>query len=195
MTRAFVAAAEAAPGGPQAAGLVLGLLVLLLAAGSVRVVPEHSRLVVQRLGRLSRVAGPGVVLRIPGLDRVTEVSLRPTHLDLVVPALTRDGVPVRLHATALTRVSDPALATGSPDPATVVAAELEAQLSGAVARCSLAELLPSRACLVEDLPGQASALTATWGVEVLTVTIVDVEARLTADLVQGLADRDLAGPP
>ena len=43
---------------------------------SVRVLREYERAVVFRLGRLMGQRGPGVVLLIPGVDRMVRVSLR-----------------------------------------------------------------------------------------------------------------------
>lgn len=192
-----VAAGSAAldhPGGGVSAWVAIGVIALLLTlVGSLRVVPEHSRLVVSRLGRVRRVAGPGLVFRVPGLERLTAVSLHPTRLDLMASAITRDGVPVRVLATALTRVSHPQRVTGSPDQDGATATELERQLAGAVARRALASLLPHREELEQRLPAQVSEVTSAWGVEVLHVEILDIETRLTVELLRHVGQQRAAG--
>ena len=60
-------------------------VVLVGAVASVRVVTEHHRAVVTRLGRTHRVAGPGVVFHLPLLERVASVSLRAAHTVVAVP--------------------------------------------------------------------------------------------------------------
>ena len=193
MTRAFATAAGAAsdPAGvPSSTWLLVGLLLASVAlVASLRVVPERSRLVVSRLGQVTRVAGPGLVLRVPGLEHVTEVSLHPTRVDLVTPAVTLDGVRVRVHAEALVQVTHPALTTWRADSAGPTAAatdEVESALARDVANRELAQLLPQRSQLGRTVAMESTAVTKAWGVEVLRVTVVDLEASLTAELVHGL---------
>jgi len=56
--------------------LILLVIALALAGASVRVLREYERAVVFRLGRLVGERGPGLVLLIPGIDRMVRVSLR-----------------------------------------------------------------------------------------------------------------------
>src|SRR4051794_41987198 len=56
--------------------LILVVLAAAMAAASVRVLREYERAVVFRLGRLVGERGPGLVLPIPGIDRVGRVTLR-----------------------------------------------------------------------------------------------------------------------
>lgn len=211
MTRAFAMAAEAASdpvsgltGVPSSTWLLVGLLLAsFTVVASLRVVPERSRLVVSRLGQVTRVAGPGLVLRVPGLEQVAEVSLQPERVDLVAPATTVDGVRVRLHAEALVQVTHPGLTgwLGDPrDPHTAAAIEVEAVLVRETARRELAELLSHRADLERAAAGEASAVSKAWGVEVLEVTVLGTDATLTVELVRGLGhrgtlDRSVPGPP
>ena len=107
-----------------------GIAVMALIGSSLRVVPAHERVVVSRFGRVVRVGGPGLLFRIPGADLLTTVSLHPVYLPLVVATSTRDGVPVRLIATVLCRITDPARSTlGSPDPLTATTVALESALA------------------------------------------------------------------
>lgn len=59
-------------------GVALFLVLLMLAiayANSIRIVPESERLAIFRLGRFFRVAGPGLVLLIPSLERAIRIKL------------------------------------------------------------------------------------------------------------------------
>src|SRR3954469_9268131 len=81
---------------------------LVLAGASVRVLREYERGVVFRLGRVTRQRGPGLVLVVPGIDRMVRVSLR--TVTLKIPAqeiITRDNVPARVTAVAYYRIIDP----------------------------------------------------------------------------------------
>ncbi|HRW76960.1 MAG TPA: SPFH domain-containing protein, partial [Saprospiraceae bacterium] len=55
---------------------VAGLVVLLGAGASVRVIREYERGVVFRLGRLRPAAGPGLCRVIPLVERLVRVDLR-----------------------------------------------------------------------------------------------------------------------
>ncbi|HZI97467.1 MAG TPA: SPFH domain-containing protein [Actinomycetales bacterium] len=169
--------------------IAMGATALVVLAGfSVRVVSEHERMVVSRLGRVVGVRGPGLVLRLPGLERLTPVSLRPVHLPLFVMSTTRDGVQVRLLADGLYRVTDPSRSTSaSPDAFGATSRALESGLSKEVARTDLAALLIARERFESQLPLDVTTLTATWGVEVCALEITDIETRLTADLLHGVA--------
>jgi hypothetical protein len=71
-------------------------VVLTLAAASIRILREHQRAVVFRLGRLLGVKGPGLILLIPAIDRMVRVDLRTVTLDVPPQNLiTRDNVPAR----------------------------------------------------------------------------------------------------
>ena len=107
---------------------LLGLLPLVvIVSRALRVVGEDERLVVRRLGRVAGVRGPGLVLLWPLLEREVRVSLRLVCLDLFrTEAVTRDGVSVRVKATAVAAVDDPvrfAMTMDGPLTATTIAAE------------------------------------------------------------------------
>ena len=89
---------------------VLGLIWFL--SSSIKILREYERGVVFRLGRLSTGLiggnGPGIVLLIPGIDKMVKVSLRTVTKD--VPAqdvITRDNVSIKVNAVIYFRVIDP----------------------------------------------------------------------------------------
>ncbi|HEU0031866.1 MAG TPA: SPFH domain-containing protein [Kofleriaceae bacterium] len=79
---------------------VAGFGVLVLAAvlgASVYTVQQQTIAIVERLGRYVRQAGPGVHLRIPGLDKVVaRVNLRVQQLDVGIETKTEDNVFVHM---------------------------------------------------------------------------------------------------
>jgi regulator of protease activity HflC (stomatin/prohibitin superfamily) len=90
---------------------VLAVVVLAGAVLSVRVLREYERGVVFRLGRLTPVKGPGLLMLAPVMDRMVRVDLR--TVTLTIPpqeVITRDNVPARVAAVCYFRVVDPAAA-------------------------------------------------------------------------------------
>ena len=59
---------------PMEVLIVLAAVIFLLALG-VRIVPESQRLAVMRLGMYVGLRGPGIVLVLPFIDRVTRLTL------------------------------------------------------------------------------------------------------------------------
>src|ERR1700753_1240846 len=87
--------------------IVVVVLALLIGSASVHVLREYERAVVFRLGRLTGLRGPGLILLIPVVDRMVRVGLRTVTLN--IPAqevITRDNVPARVTAVAYFRVVD-----------------------------------------------------------------------------------------
>ncbi|MFD2354008.1 SPFH domain-containing protein [Nonomuraea ferruginea] len=123
--------------------LLLGLLLLAaLIARVVRVVGEDERLVVRRLGRVTGVRGPGLVVVWPILERDVRVSLRTAGLDVFgKEAVTRDGVSVRVRVGVMAAVEDPVrFATAVEGPLTATTIVAENVLRREIARRDLAEL-------------------------------------------------------
>ena len=170
--------------------LSLALLGLALAVGAlVRVVPRHQRIVISRLGRISRVRGPGLVPVLPGLESATKVSLRTVQLPLTVSAMTRDGVPVNLLATVAFRITAPDRAASSADPVADTMSSIERALASQVGRTDLPALLLVRERWEERLPGEVTGVAKRWGTEVTEVTVRDIETRVSAAMVRAAGQR------
>src|SRR3954454_6288379 len=150
---------------------------LVLAAASVRVLREYERGVVFRLGRVTRQRGPGLVLLVPGIDRMVRVSLR--TVTLKIPAqeiITRDNVPARVTAVAYYRIVDPTRSAIEIEDV-VAATSLIAQttLRSVLGKAELDALLAERERLNDHLQQIIDDQTEPWGVKATTVEIKDVE--------------------
>jgi regulator of protease activity HflC (stomatin/prohibitin superfamily) len=181
-----IEAAEAAVS--PAAGIVLAVtVVVLVATAATRVVPESERLVVSRWGRAVRVVGPGLVLRVPGVERWRPVSLAPFHLRMDIVAVASDGVPVHVQVAATCRVTDPGRSLlAHPDAYVESQAVIESHVAREVARVEVTQLLGLRLGLESTLPAELAATTSRFGVEVEDLTISDIEVRLTMSLLESL---------
>jgi regulator of protease activity HflC (stomatin/prohibitin superfamily) len=148
-----------------------------LAGASVRVLREYERAVVFRLGRIIDEKGPGLVLLIPGVDRMVRVSLRTVTLRIPhQEVITRDNVPVRVAAVAYFRVIDPRRAV--LDVEDYMAATLQiaqTTLRSVLGKAELDALLAERERLNESLQQIIDEQTEPWGIKVTIVEIKDVE--------------------
>jgi regulator of protease activity HflC (stomatin/prohibitin superfamily) len=152
-------------------------IVLALAAASVRVLREYERGVVFRLGRITDQRGPGLILLLPGIDRMVRVSLR--TVTLKIPAqeiITRDNVPARVTAVAYYRVIDPTRSVLEIENVLTGTSQIaQTTLRSVLGKAELDALLAERERLNEHLQQIIDDQTEPWGVKVTTVEIKDVE--------------------
>ena len=157
--------------------IVVAAIALILAAASVRVLREYERAVVFRLGRLLGQRGPGLIMLIPGIDRMVRVSLR--TVTLTIPpqdVITRDNVPVRVNAVAYFRVMDANRAVIQVESFLQATLQIaQTTLRSVLGKAELDGLLSERERLNADLQKIIDDQTEPWGIKVTTVEIRDVE--------------------
>ncbi|KUH67872.1 hypothetical protein AU184_22870 [Mycolicibacterium novocastrense] len=158
--------------------VVFFAIVLLAAAvASIRVVKEYERGVAFRLGRLRGPLGPGIVVVLPGIDKLVRVDLR--TVTLTIPpqeVITRDNVTARVNAVVLFRVTDPTKSVMAVENFAIATSQIaQTTLRSVVGRADLDTLLAHRADLNEDLAASIAKQTEPWGIVVEVVEIKDVE--------------------
>src|SRR4051794_14182478 len=156
--------------------VVILLAVAVVAAASVRVLREYERAVLFRLGRLTGVRGPGLILLIPVLDRIVRVSLRTVTLNVPPQnVITRDNVPARVDAVIYFRVIDAAASVVSIEDAVKATSQIaQTTLRSVLGKAELDALLSERERLNEDLQQIIDDQTEPWGIKVTSVEIKDV---------------------
>jgi regulator of protease activity HflC (stomatin/prohibitin superfamily) len=157
--------------------LLLAGVVVTLAAASVRILREYERAVVFRLGRLLGERGPGLVLLIPGIDRMVRVGLRTVTLDIPPQSvITRDNVPAKVNAVCYFRVIDAARAVVEVEHFLQATSQIaQTTLRSVLGKADLDHLLGEREKLNEALQHIVDDHTDPWGIKVTTVEIKDVE--------------------
>ena len=63
-------------------GSLTALLVLALVASSFRILREYERGILFMLGRFWKVKGPGLIIILPGVQRMVRVDLRTVVFDV-----------------------------------------------------------------------------------------------------------------
>jgi regulator of protease activity HflC (stomatin/prohibitin superfamily) len=156
--------------------VIIAVLVASLAGASVRVLREYERAVVFRLGRLTGQRGPGLIMLIPGVDRMVRVTLR--TVTLAIPpqdVITRDNVPARVDAVVYFRVVDANASVVSVEDASRATLQIaQTTLRSVLGKADLDTLLSERERLNEDLQQIIDEHTEPWGIKVTTVEIKDV---------------------
>ena len=168
---------------------VLGALVLLviLAAASIKILREYERAVVFFLGRFQRVFGPGLIIIIPGIQQFVRVDLRIRVFD--VPAqdvISRDNVSVKVNAVVYFRVVDPEKAIIQVAQFIEATSQLaQTTLRAVLGKHDLDEMLAEREKLNSDIQGVLDRQTDAWGIKVSNVEIKHVD--LNETMVRAIA--------
>src|SRR5438445_11707271 len=96
------------------------IVLLVVAAKTIRIVPQATVMLVERLGRFDKVASSGLNLLVPFLDRpravywtntrpgLTSIDLREQYIDLPPqPVITRDNVTIHVDSVVYWQITDP----------------------------------------------------------------------------------------
>ena len=157
--------------------LVVVAFLIALAANAIRILPEYERGVLFRLGRVKTVRGPGLVLIIPGIDRLVRVSLRIVAMD--VPSqdvITHDNVTVKVSAVIYFRVVDAVKAVVEMENFLYATSQLsQTTLRSVLGQVDLDELLANREKINLELQEILDRQTEPWGVKVSIVEVKNID--------------------
>jgi regulator of protease activity HflC (stomatin/prohibitin superfamily) len=168
---------------------VLGAVVLLviLAALSIKILREYERAVVFFLGRFQRVFGPGLIFIIPGVQQAVRVDLRTRVFDVPPQdVITRDNVSVKVNAVVYLRVVDPQLAIIQVANFSEATSQLsQTTLRAVLGKHELDQLLAERERLNSDIQEVLDKQTDAWGIKVANVEIKHVD--INENMVRAIA--------
>jgi len=175
-------------------GAVIGAVVAVavvaavVAAASFRVVTEYERAVFFRLGHVRPDAkGPGLIARVPFIDRVVKVTLRVEVVDIPPQAvITHDNVTLQVDAVVYFQVTDPVQAILGVDNFRFASQRMATtSLRSIIGRHDLDNLLAHRDDVNNELRTVIAASTHHWGVEVRQVELRDIV--LPPELLRAMA--------
>jgi regulator of protease activity HflC (stomatin/prohibitin superfamily) len=152
------------------------------------IVTEYERGVFFRLGKvLPGARGPGVVFRIPIVDRVVKVNLRVEVVDIPPQAvITQDNVTIQVDAVVYFQVIDPVQAIVGVDNFRFASQRIAmTSLRSIIGRHELDDLLAHRDNINSELRETIGRTTSQWGVDVRQVEVRDVQ--LPPELLRAMA--------
>jgi regulator of protease activity HflC (stomatin/prohibitin superfamily) len=162
--------------------LVLGGLLLLVLAKTVRIVPQASVFVIERLGRYSRTLEPGIHVLVPVLDRVrVRTDIREQVVGFPPQAvITKDNLVVGIDSVIYYVVTDPAAAEYKiENVVTAIEQLVVTTLRNVVGGMQLEDALTGRDTINERLATVLDEATGKWGVKVNRVEIRGIEPPAT----------------
>jgi regulator of protease activity HflC (stomatin/prohibitin superfamily) len=157
--------------------ILFALVVVTIGLG-VRIVPQGSKHVVQRLGKYQATLGPGLNLIIPYIDTV---SYKVTTKDIVmdIPSqevITRDNAVIIANALAYINIVSPEKAVyGVENYVFAIQSLVQTSLRSIVGEMDLDDALSSREMIKAKLKAAISDDIADWGIALKTVEIQDIK--------------------
>jgi regulator of protease activity HflC (stomatin/prohibitin superfamily) len=155
--------------------LVLIIFIIMVVVSAVKILPEYERGVVFFLGKYQSVKGPGLIILIPGLQKMIKVSLRMITMDVPPQeVITRDNVSVSVNAVVYFRVMAPEKAIIAVENFMYATSQLaQTTMRSVCGQAELDELLTERDKLNKRMQEILDRQTDPWGVK---VTLVEVKA-------------------
>lgn len=156
---------------------VFVILVIVTIALGVRIVPQGSKFVVQRLGKFHSTLGPGLNVIIPYIDTVAyKVTTKDIVLDIPSQeVITKDNAVIIANAVAYINIVSPEKAVyGVEDYILAIRNLVQTSLRSIVGEMDLDDALSSRDQIKAKLKGAISDDIADWGITMKTVEIQDI---------------------
>ncbi len=157
--------------------MIILLLIAAFLISSVKILREYERGVVFRLGRIIGAKGPGLIILIPGIDKMVKVDLRTVTLD-VPPQdiITRDNVSVKVSAVVYFRVLDAIKAIVDVADFHFATSQLaQTTLRSVCGQGELDNLLAERDEINDRIQNILDKDTEPWGVKVSKVEVKEID--------------------
>ena len=178
---------------------VIGIFLLVVAAKTLKIVPQATVMVVERLGRFSRVAESGLNILVPFLDKprgvywssvrpgLSSIDLREQFIDLPPqPVITRDNVTIHVDSVVYWQIMDATKAVY--EVADLVGGLVQLTITGmrsVMGEMDLDHTLSSRDQINAKLRIILDEATDKWGVKVTRVDVKNInppeDVRLTME--------------
>src|SRR5215212_3729728 len=163
---------------------------------SVRVVPQQSAWVVERLGKFHATLEPGLNVIVPFIDRIAyRHSLKEVPLDVPEQVcITRDNTQLGVDGIIYYQVTDPRLASyGASDPIGAITQLAQTTLRSEIGKMELDRTFESRDEINRQVVAVLDEAGRTWGVKVMRYEIKNLtppESILRSMQAQITAERE-----
>ncbi len=157
--------------------LVFLIVVVIFAVSAIRIVPQQSAFVVERLGRYSRTMEPGPHFIVPFVDQIRyKHSLKEFVLDIPEQiCITKDNVSVAIDGVVFFRIVDPFKATyGINNYAQGLVQLAQTTLRSEIGKLDLDRSFEEREHINRAVVMAVEHATEPWGVKILRYEIKSI---------------------
>lgn len=158
--------------------VIFAILVITTISMGVRLVPQGSKWVVQRLGKYHKTLNPGLNILIPYIDNVAyKVTTKDQVLDIhSQEVITMDNAVILANAVAFINVISPEKAVYGVESYHVAIQNLvQTSLRSIIGEMALDSALSSRDSIKAKLKSAISDDISDWGITLKTVEIQDIK--------------------
>lgn len=171
------------------------VILLILLFNTIKILNEYERAVVFRLGRFTSVRGPGLIILIPGLEKMTRVDLRTVTMD--IPSqdiISRDNVTLKVNGVVYFRVEHPDKSVIAVEDFLLATGQIsQTTLRSVIGQFELDEILSQRDQINHKLQTILDEQTEPWGIKVSAVEVkaIDLPIEMQRAMAkQAEAERD-----
>lgn len=171
------------------------VLIAILLFNTIKILNEYERAVVFRLGRFTGIRGPGLIILIPGLEKMRRVDLRTVTMD--IPSqdiISKDNVTLKVNGVVYFRVSTPDKAIIAVEDYLSATGQIaQTTLRSVIGQFELDEILSQRDVINGKLQIILDEQTEPWGIKVSAVEVkaIDLPIEMQRAMAkQAQAERD-----
>ena len=156
-------------------GIAIFLVVIL--AANVRIVPQASAYVIERLGGYNTTWSVGLRFKVPFLDRVAKkVNLKEQVVDFPPqPVITKDNVTMQIDTVVFFQITDPKMyAYGVDNPIMAIEKLTATTQRNIIGEMELDQTLTSREIINTNMRSALDVATDPWGIKVNRVELKNI---------------------
>ena len=170
------------------AGIIAAFAIVIL-YNTIKILKEYERGVIFFLGRFQTVKGPGLIVLVPGVQKMVKVDLRVIVLDVPTQdVISRDNVSVKVNAVIYFRIVDPEKAVIRVANVFEATSQLsQTTLRSVLGQHELDDMLAERDKLNEHIQSLLDQRTDNWGIKVANVEIKHVD--LDESMIRAIAQQ------
>ncbi len=165
----------------QFGGLLIGLLfvfiLLLIAAANIKIVPQATVFVIERLGTYYATWETGLHFKVPFFDRISKrVSIKEQVVDFKPqPVITKDNVTMQIDTVVFYQITDAKLFTyGVERPLSAIENLTATTLRNIIGEMELDSTLTSRDVINVKITSILDTATDKWGIKVNRVELKNI---------------------
>lgn len=164
-------------------------LFIVIIYNTIKILKEYERGVIFFLGRFQTVKGPGLIILVPGVQKMTKVDLRVIVMDVPTQdVISRDNVSVKVNAVIYFRIVDPEKAVIRVANVFEATSQLsQTTLRSVLGQHELDDMLAEREKLNTDIQSLLDQRTDNWGIKVANVEIKHVD--LDESMIRAIAQQ------
>ncbi|HLR35801.1 MAG TPA: SPFH domain-containing protein [Tissierellales bacterium] len=158
-------------------GLIIFAIIIAIILSNVRIVPQATAFVVERLGAYKDTWEVGLHVKTPFLDRIAaKVSLKEQVVDFPPqPVITKDNVTMQIDTVVYFNITDPKLYTyGVNNPLMAIENLTATTLRNIIGDLELDETLTSRDVINTELRSVLDEATDPWGIRISRVELKNI---------------------